>query len=342
METVNDESVRSVSIAVSDETQVGEARRAGAALAESGGFDETIAGRVALVISEAAMNLARHGDGGHIILRQLSAGRAGIEILAVDRGRGISDVNQAMQDGYSTAGSRGAGLGAIARQSSYFDVMTAPGAGTIVLSQVWRAGGRAPVIEFGAVCLPIPGESVCGDDWTTTAGVNHTVRLFLADGLGHGSAAHDAASDATRVFAQRSETSPDAALERVHVALRGGRGAAVAAAFLDPDRGCVDFAGLGNIAGVVRSDSTSKSMVSQNGTAGHNAYRLRSFAYDWPANAAVIFHSDGLTSHWTTDAFPGLLRRHPSLIAAALHRDFSRGRDDVTIIVARRASELFA
>jgi serine phosphatase RsbU (regulator of sigma subunit) len=183
---------------------------------------------------------------------------------------------------------------------------------------------------------------VCGDDWTAAVSADRTFRLFVADGLGHGALARDASADATRVFSGSEETSPAAILEQVHLALRGGRGAAIATALLDPDRACVDFAGVGNIAGVVRSDAGSKSMVSHNGTAGHGAQRFRAFSYDWPEHAVVVLHSDGLTSHWTADAFPGLLRRHPSLIAAALHRDFARGRDDVTVIVARRTSELSA
>ena len=331
----------SVSVAVADESQVGEARRMAKALADSCEMDETTSGRVALIASEAATNLVRHGGGGHIILRRLAAGREGIEVLAVDRGAGISNVREALEDGFSTRGTRGAGLGAISRASSFFDVLSAEGAGTIVLSQVWRAGGRAtiPPVEFGAVSLPIVGERLCGDDWSVTER-DHMVRVFVADGLGHGPAAHDASSDATRAFNDTIDHSPRTALERVHLALRGGRGAAIAAAFLDPVRGCIEFAGVGNIAGVVRSDAGSKSMVSHSGTAGHVARRFHDFVYEWPENAVVVLHTDGLTSHWTVDAFPGLLRRHPSLIAAALHRDFSRGRDDVTVVVARRGREL--
>jgi anti-sigma regulatory factor (Ser/Thr protein kinase) len=327
---------------VADPSQVGAARRAGVTLATSSGFDETETGRVALVATEAAMNLASHGGGGYVLFRRLQFGRDGIEIVAVDRGRGIDDLSRAMQDGFSTAGSRGAGLGAIARLSSYFDVLTAPGAGTIVLSQLWRSATPRPAVEVGAVCVPISGEQVCGDDWVTTTVASRHVRLFVADGLGHGVHANDASADATRVFAQSDESSPAGALERVHSALRGGRGAAIAAAYLDLDRGSIDYAGIGNIAGVIRSDAGSKSMISHNGTAGHSAHRFHSFSYEWPANAVVVLHSDGLTSHWTADAFPGLLRRHPSLVAAALHRDFARPRDDVTVIVARRTSELAA
>jgi hypothetical protein len=48
-------------------------------------------------------------------------------------------------------------------------------------------------------------------------------------------------------------------------------------------------------------------------------------------------HSDGLSSHWSLDPYPGLRLRHPALIAAVLYRDFSRHRDDVTVLVGREA-----
>ena len=52
----------------------------------------------------------------------------------------------------------------------------------------------------------------------------------------------------------------------------------------------------------------------------------------------VILASDGLSTSWTLDDYPGLSQRHPSLIAGVLYRDFSRGRDDVTVLVGRQAA----
>jgi hypothetical protein len=49
-------------------------------------------------------------------------------------------------------------------------------------------------------------------------------------------------------------------------------------------------------------------------------------------------HSDGVSAHWTLDAYPGLRQHDPLTIAAVLLRDFSRGRDDATVVVAKRFS----
>jgi hypothetical protein len=46
-------------------------------------------------------------------------------------------------------------------------------------------------------------------------------------------------------------------------------------------------------------------------------------------------HSDGISSRWQADRYPGLLARHPSLIAGVLFRDGRRERDDATVLVLR-------
>ena len=56
---------------LADASQVGECRRAAQALATSFGFDAPAAGRVAIVTSELAANVVRHGGGGYLLLQPL-------------------------------------------------------------------------------------------------------------------------------------------------------------------------------------------------------------------------------------------------------------------------------
>jgi hypothetical protein len=79
-------------------------------------------------------------------------------------------------------------------------------------------------------------------------------------------------------------------------------------------------------------------MVSHNGTVGHELHRVQEFTYPWPKGAIVVMHSDGLQSHWRLDKHPGLFLKHPAVIAGILQRDHTRGRDDVSILVAREAA----
>jgi hypothetical protein len=93
---------------------------------------------------------------------------------------------------------------------------------------------------------------------------------------------------------------------------------------------------VGNVAGTIFVPGGKHiNMVSHNGTIGAEASRIHEFTYDWPPGALLIMHSDGLSTHWSLEQYPGLIARHPSLTAAVLWRDFRRERDDATIVVAR-------
>ena len=123
---------------IDDRTQVGEARRAAVEMAEALGLGETQAGKVALAVTEAATNIVKHAGTGKILLRPLARGAAvGLEILALDRGPGISNVAASMRDGHSTAGSMGTGLGALSRISPSFELYSQPGRGTALRLEVW-------------------------------------------------------------------------------------------------------------------------------------------------------------------------------------------------------------
>ncbi|MFB3854743.1 MAG: SpoIIE family protein phosphatase [Vicinamibacterales bacterium] len=332
-----------IRVRVEDATQVGEARRAAAQVCEVVGFDAGRSGQVAIVVTELATNLVKHAHGGELLMGPLEGhGVSGIEILSVDRGPGLSNPGECMRDGYSTSGSPGTGLGAIRRISSHFDMFTAPGAGTIVLSRIWE-GRRVskmpePAFEVGAVCLPAPGEAVSGDSWAVRHGSGMAL-LVVADGLGHGPAAAEASAAAVDAFERGVSSSPGAMVERLHAALRGGRGAAVAVAELRADSRIVRYAGVGNISGVIVTPEWSRSLISYNGTAGVTARKIQEFTYPWPENALLVMHSDGIATRWTLDAYPGLRARDPSVIAAVLARDHARGRDDLTVLTARERSK---
>jgi hypothetical protein len=121
-------------------------------------------------------------------------------------------------------------------------------------------------------------------------------------------------------------------VETLHAALRGTRGAAVAVAAINFATRRVRFSGLGNIAATLLGGARPQSMVSLNGTAGHHAAKIGEFEYPWPDLGLLIMHSDGITTSWNLDRYPGLLRSHPAVIAGLMYRDFSRGRDDVIAV----------
>ena len=328
-------------IAVTEASQVAEGRRLALWLASNLDFPEERGGRAALVASELASNLHKHAHKGELLFRRLRTADGdadGMEILALDKGPGIPDVAMSRRDGFSTTGTLGHGLGAVGRLADEIEIYTQP-TGTVVAARLWRKSPAPnpsrPQFEVGAVQVAKGGEPVCGDDWAWRLR-DARLSIFVADGLGHGLLAHEASTAATRVFAAGHELPPGRLVEDVHAALRPTRGAAVASLAVDLERRTATFAGLGNISGVVLHPSGARqSMVSRNGTAGHIAPKVQEFHYPIPSGAIVVMFSDGLGTQWDLRAYPGLQQRSAAVIAGVLYRDFSRRKDDVTVVVAR-------
>jgi serine phosphatase RsbU (regulator of sigma subunit) len=162
---------------------------------------------------------------------------------------------------------------------------------------------------------------------------------MVADGLGHGYDANVASGKAVKVLHRYPDLSPKELLERCHLALRSTRGAAVAVARVDPARSLVTFAGVGNIGAQIYSSSraSTQRLVSMNGTSGAHSSRIQEFSYVWPDDALLVVYTDGLTTSASVEAYPRLPTRDPSLIAGVLYRDFGRGHDDATVVVAKAA-----
>ncbi|MBN9246987.1 MAG: ATP-binding protein [Hyphomicrobium sp.] len=335
-------------VAVTESSQVAEARRVSVDLARRHGFDDEAAGRVAIVATELATNLVKHGGGGIILSSSFDDqnGTQGVELIAIDKGPGMANVRSSLDDGVSTAGTAGNGLGAIRRQSYAFEIFSQRGHGTVIVSRLLakmahgrNSNGQLPA--WGAVSVPMPGETVCGDAWAIRS--DSTSRtVMVVDGLGHGPDAAKVATEAIRLFDKYWRSGPAETLKSLHAGLRATRGGAVAIARIEPVSKRVVYAGVGNIVGVIAAGNGQiKRMLSYNGTIGHNARHFQEIVYpiEDTASAEIILHSDGLSSSWSFDTYPGLITQHPAMLAAVLYRDFARGRDDATIVVTKGACE---
>lgn len=328
------ESSETREVRVADESGVGEARRVARRAARALGLPDVEVEHAAIVAAEASRNAVVHAAGGQVLLTPAAGGGA-LDVVVVDRGPGIADLRRALQDGYSTAGTAGQGLGAIARLAAAFDLYSAPGKGTAVFA---RIGARAapPPVAVGAVNVGLATEKESGDAWAVEWPGGRPVAL-VADGLGHGRQAAEAARLAVEAFRRDAALPAVRILEAVHHALRPTRGAAVAVAEVTGAGPAVRYAGIGNISATLVGSQRVRKMVSLSGTAGHEARSIRSFDYDWPDDGLLLMHSDGLATHWELADYPGLAVHHPALVAAVLYRDHARRRDDVTVVVVRRA-----
>lgn len=316
---------------IEDGSQIGHARRIAQKLAEHHGFNETDAGRVALVATELATNLLKHASRGELHLRALPRiGGFGVEMLSVDRAKGF-DVDTCLTDGFSTGGTQGTGLGAVARQAEVFDVY-ADARGAVVLARLYPQGDRQADLRYGVSQHSLHNDPACGDGWHLAYdGAN--VSALVIDGLGHGEEAERAAKAGERVFAENPFASPIVLMEDIHRDMIGSRGGAAAFAQFNATRDGLIFTGIGNIGASILDSERSRGLASHPGIVGVQYRKAQPFEYSHVSGQVLIMYSDGLQSRWRLQDYPGLVHRHPAVIASVLHRDFCRLRDDVTVLV---------
>jgi anti-sigma regulatory factor (Ser/Thr protein kinase) len=318
-------------LAVEDTSQVGHARRMAQQLAETERFDETDAGRVALAATELATNLLKHAGRGELHLRRVPGqGGVGIELLAIDRGAGFT-LAQCMPDGFSTAGTQGNGLGALRRQAEVFDAYS-DARGSALLAQLFPRGVGQPACRYGVSQHSLRNDPACGDAWHLAYDQGRVSALVI-DGLGHGEFAQEAARAGAAPFAEDPFRDAPLLISEMHGAMSGTRGGAAAVAQFDPAGGRLRFTGIGNIGANLVGPDRSRGLASHPGIVGVQFRKAHAFDFDEAAGRLLVMYSDGLQSRWNLADYPGLINRHPALIAAVLHRDFCRGRDDVTVLV---------
>ncbi|WP_371674638.1 anti-sigma regulatory factor [Streptomyces sp. NBC_00289] len=95
--------------------------------------------------SELARNTLVHGGGGLMEASQAHNGRAqGLRLAFTDEGPGITDLDRALSDGYTSGGGLGLGLGGARRLVHEFTIDSAPGSGTTVTVTSWTAVPPSP------------------------------------------------------------------------------------------------------------------------------------------------------------------------------------------------------
>ena len=325
-------------VVVRDQSDGANARRTAVRAAERARFDSALQGRVSLIAAELTSNLVKHtGQGGYLLINSVvpPTGAGAVELVAIDKGPGMVNPAAAFEDGYSSTGSLGAGMGTIRRQASYFEIYSLADRGTAILARIAADGHSGePEIDVGVLSVPKDGEDVSGDGWAACH-VPSGIQLLVVDGLGHGMLAHDAAVLAVDTFRSIAGGQPLDVLRTLHAPLRSSRGATAGVFTIDTQARALTYCGVGNIGAAVVTADRSRKLVSLNGTIGREPVQFKQFSTEWDPNSLLVAHSDGLTTRWRLDE-PGLAAKDPTLIAAVLFRDFARELDDVTVVVARQ------
>jgi anti-sigma regulatory factor (Ser/Thr protein kinase) len=313
-------------------------------LADKWGFNENKRGKIDIILSELTSNLIKHTThGGEILVKPVGKEKiTGIEILAVDNGPGMMQVERMIEDGVSTIGSQGEGLGAIKRLSDEFDLYSLYNHGTVILSRLYitnkdqKRSTLADSLDIRAVMVAKSGETSCGDAWAAMPD-NENYVIIAIDGLGHGIDAHEAAVEAVLAFTGNMSVDPALALKIIHQEIKKTRGAVGAIAVINTKNNNLTFCGIGNIAGKVLSLETGKSLISYNGILGHNIPNtINNHNFSWSDSSMIVMHSDGLKSRWDVSKYPQIRKHDASVIAAFLYKEHTRKTDDVLVIVGKK------
>jgi anti-sigma regulatory factor (Ser/Thr protein kinase) len=302
-------------------------------------FSEEDLGNIALLSTELGTNLVKHAGSGELVVHPLRLHEAvGLQILAIDHGPGFKEGYNKLEEGKSSAGTLGYGLGGIRRIAKVFDFISLQGKGVILVCQYWPAAMQIMVdawdLPFGGVNVPKPGETVSGDCWTIEM-VGDRYRIFFADGLGHGIGASEAATQAAVLF-KKYKTKPLEDLVRiVHQGLQSSRGAVLAIMEVDLHRHTLIHIGVGNISSKIITATKQQSLLSANGTVGFQINKLYINEVVLAEKSFVILHSDGIGSHWDSFAFDTLWEHHPSVVAGLLYHTYARTTDDASCVIIK-------
>ena len=125
-------------VLIESDADIVKARQKGRELASRLDFSSTDLVLITTAISELARNIVLYARQGEIRLwLEQDHGRPGLVVEASDRGPGIADIDQVMQDGFSTSGSLGLGLPGVRRLMDETDVVSRVGVGTTVTAKKW-------------------------------------------------------------------------------------------------------------------------------------------------------------------------------------------------------------
>jgi serine/threonine-protein kinase RsbT len=127
-----------VRVPVSRDADVVTARQQGREAAARAGFSLSDQTLIATAISEISRNIVKFATRGEVTISLVSEdGRRGIAVVARDVGPGIANLEEALQDGYSTYHGLGLGLPGARRLMDRFHLGSVPGEGTTVTMEKW-------------------------------------------------------------------------------------------------------------------------------------------------------------------------------------------------------------
>lgn len=294
-----------------------------------------------ITISELASNILRHAGQGKLIISTIDATPQGIQLESIDQGPGIGDVEQAIADGFSTAGSLGYGLGAINRLMDTLDIqsLAAPDTGLYV-----QCTKRVPALastplpcpfSIGISTRPYLGLEVNGDAYLSIWSEN-SLLIGVIDGLGHGPFAYQAAQKIKQYVISHSKLSLDLIFKGAGRVSREGRGGVMALCRLTREQQTttLNYASVGNIEGrIIGRENQNLPVV--RGILGKSTMVPKVHTQSLRGDDSLALFSDGLSSRWSQDVYQGFSDGSAKEISQNLLAQLGKDNDDATIVVVK-------
>jgi len=303
-------------------------------------FTEQRTGEIDIVVSEMVSNLIKYATRGELLYRlSIQENTPVFEVICIDSGAGIKDINHSMKDGISSKNTLGQGIGSILRLSNFAQIYSLPNWGTIVYSQFLNSLDSVKSSNSNTLvrCINVamPGEKVSGDGGSVRHVGNKTL-VFLGDGLGHGEFAKEAVDKAIETFTNSNYAEPSEIIREIHAAVKKTRGLVGTIGVLDHQNKEWHISGIGNIATRMQRGLEYKNYTSYNGIIGLNIPgRIENNQYEMEKFQQLILCSDGIKTRWDLMHYPTILKYDPMILAAAIYKDHSRRTDDMTILIVK-------
>ena len=191
---------------------------------------------------------------------------------------------------------------------------------------------NSDIVKWGVAGRQMAGETLSGDLHLVKP-VDHGALVAVADGLGHGKAAAEAA---LTVAGQGAREPLVQVLQHCHQKLRTTRGAAMSLAFFNAGNSSMTWVGVGNVEGLlVRSDAGGKrareSLISSAGVVGVRLPTLHARTLKVALGDTLIFVTDGIRRGFEEEV---IFFEAPDKTAQGILARGCLGTDDALVLVA--------
>ncbi len=306
------------------------------------GFSGIARERIELVCNELLTNQNKHAHGqGMMQAWETRYPCMALNLFAIDYGPGISNPEQASQDGFTTANTLGKGLGAIRRLSDECEFFSVPQ--EFVHEVDWhgfaawvrfypQAPNQQSAWQVGQLLrsyhdLPYNGDEIILHE------LDGRLRWLHLDALGHGK---DAAAILHTIGLPLEHDKPLIdIMGKVGKRLQKSRGAVGVIGEYTPMAEQVEVAGIGDMMACLVCNGERRVLEIAPGILGHEHRSMKNNILHFPQHALMMTASDGLRRNWSLRSFPGLWRLHPQLIAFFLGQLKGRANDDKSVLLIR-------